>query len=122
MIDISKLNINKVLKGCLTQLQLELNIIKNEELKKIQSERLDVCNNCKLNVDGICFRDTDNIWQKDSDFTPEQLMKKKTVYDKLDKRLKLGCGCNILCKTVILEEECPAHKWLKYEPLKKENG
>ncbi len=112
MINIKTLNLLKVVEGCYTANEIKSGRISvNDEIALLQKQRIEICNGCKLNIDGSCYRDTDNIWQDESNFNAEQLMNRKTVYDKVTKTLKFGCGCVIVCKTALREEKCPAHKW-----------
>lgn len=112
MINLKTLDLVKIIKGCYTANEITNGKIEPTDDRAIlQQERLTICNNCILNVDGSCYRDTDNMWQDEKDFTIEQLMQRKTVYDKLSHSLKFGCGCILVCKTVLLTEKCPANKW-----------
>jgi len=112
MINIRTLNVGNVIRGCYTANEIKAGKIEEtDEVAMLQRERLTICSTCPLNVDSTCHRDTDNVFQDESDFTVEQLMERRTLVNVKTKRLVFGCGCILVCKTVLKTEKCPAGKW-----------
>lgn len=72
-----------------------MNPEKKERVEKVSKYRLEICNKCKMNENGWC-NNTGNI----------------LIEHVQTKQLVKGCGCNVNCKTVMLEVSCPAAKWL----------
>lgn len=89
----SEINILDILNGCANHFLVDFyNPNLREKIKKVAIYRLKFCAVCEINNNGTC------------DIT-------KTIKNVETEEMVNGCGCNIKCKTALLEMFCPASKW-----------
>lgn len=83
------INIFNIVKGWTNVLLDEFNALP-PYIKELSTERQRVCQNCPLHSKGVCST--------------------KLSVKKGKEKIK-GCGCPIIAKSMVLNEECPLDKW-----------
>jgi hypothetical protein len=99
--DLSKANPFDVIKGC-TEATLNFMLLQADKRKskEVAEYRMSICRNCPLGqVNGVqCYYD--------------ESMTVPNVRTGLPTH---GCTCLLACKTPLLNQSCPAEKWLTVE-------
>lgn len=96
-----------IISGCASHIINKAGL-QTELVASVIKYRLDmVCASCDINNDGQC--DPTRTGSVIVDFLYHGTEERK----KGD--IKTGCGCNLMCKTANLSEQCPLGKWLQQD-------
>lgn len=99
---VKDLKLKNIAEGC-GNLFLSQFINLPKQTEELAYSRMKVCDSCEIRDKSICSQLSIGIVEQDFIYGNQKRTKGQVVK---------GCGCNLWCKTLSVNENCPLGKWL----------
>lgn len=102
---VKDLKLKNIAEGCGNLFLSQINKLP-QETEIIAHSRIIICDTCNIRNKSICSQQLTGIVERDFLYGQQKRIKGQKVN---------GCGCNLWCKTMSMQENCPLGKWLSIQ-------